>query len=180
MQVATTTPQTSRGLHAIDPGFATGVLPSISSSWRPAPWEPPPENFFKRTEPLQSYSLCNILSDERTGLSFTVAAGPHQLSHFPLRVPRDSRPHFTVSGSRLPQPVGSGPCIYIPQEQGGLLIPFCRLLRLSGLRWRYSNWPQKSKSKLLYDWRLTANQYFLASNPLGPTTRDILSTELLR
>jgi hypothetical protein len=29
----------------------------------------------------------------------------------------------------------------------------------------------KSKSKLLYDWRFTANQFVLASNPLRPTTR---------
>jgi hypothetical protein len=31
--------------------------------------------------------------------------------------------HFTVSDLRLPQPGGPGPCIYIPQEQGGLVIP---------------------------------------------------------
>jgi hypothetical protein len=28
----------------------------------------------------------------------------------------------------------------------------------------------KSKSKLLYDWRFTANQFVLASSPLRPTT----------
>jgi hypothetical protein len=45
---------------------------------------------------------------------------------------------------RLPQPEGPGPCIYIPQEQGhpdmspGTGFPFCRLLRLAGLQWRYS------------------------------------------
>jgi hypothetical protein len=45
---------------------------------------------------------------------------------------------------RFPQPGGSGPRIYIPQELGGPVIPpgtgipFCRLLRLAGLRWRYS------------------------------------------
>jgi hypothetical protein len=46
-----------------------------------------------------------------------------------------------------PQPGEPGPRIYIPQEQGGPVIPpgtgfpFCRLLRLAGLRWRYSNPP---------------------------------------
>jgi hypothetical protein len=46
---------------------------------------------------------------------------------------------------RLPQPGGPGSCIYIPQEQGspimppGTGFPFRRLLRLAGLRWRYSN-----------------------------------------
>jgi hypothetical protein len=52
--------------------------------------------------------------------------------------------YFTVSDSRLPQPGGPSPCIYIPQEQGGPVIPpgigvpFRRLLRLAGLRWKYS------------------------------------------
>jgi hypothetical protein len=46
---------------------------------------------------------------------------------------------FYVSDSRLPQPGEPGPRIYIPQEQGGPVIPpsigfpFCRLLRLAGL-----------------------------------------------
>jgi hypothetical protein len=48
---------------------------------------------------------------------------------------------------RLPQPRGPSPCIYIPQEQGGPVIPlgtgfpFCRLLWLAGLRRRNSNPP---------------------------------------
>jgi hypothetical protein len=60
-------------------------------------------------------------------------------------VPRDSWPYFTVSDSKLPQPGGPGPRIYISQEQGGPVIPpgtgfpFRRLLRLARLRWRYSN-----------------------------------------
>jgi hypothetical protein len=42
------------------------------------------------------------LSDERTGLSFTLAAGPRQRSHFRVRVPYDSWPYFTVSYLRIP------------------------------------------------------------------------------
>jgi hypothetical protein len=42
------------------------------------------------------------LSDERTGLPFTIAADPRQRSHFRVRVPWDSWPYFTVSNSRLP------------------------------------------------------------------------------
>jgi hypothetical protein len=48
---------------------------------------------------------------------------------------------------RLLQPEGPGPSIYIPQEQGGQVIPpgtvfpFRSLLRLAGLRWRYYNPP---------------------------------------
>jgi hypothetical protein len=33
---------------------------------------------------------------------FTIAAGPRQRSHSPVRVPWVSRPYFTVSDSRLP------------------------------------------------------------------------------
>jgi hypothetical protein len=42
------------------------------------------------------------LSDERTGLSFTTAAGAGQRSHSRVRVQWDSRPYFTVSDSKLP------------------------------------------------------------------------------
>jgi hypothetical protein len=46
--------------------------------------------------------MWGALSDGRTGLSFTTAAGPRQCSHSRVRVPLDSRPHFTVSDSRRP------------------------------------------------------------------------------
>jgi hypothetical protein len=46
--------------------------------------------------------IWGTLSDERTGLSFTIATGPHQRSYSRVRVPWDSRPYFTVSVSRLP------------------------------------------------------------------------------
>jgi hypothetical protein len=46
--------------------------------------------------------MWGALSGERTGLSFTITAGPHQRSHYRVRIPWDSRPYFTVSDSRLP------------------------------------------------------------------------------
>jgi hypothetical protein len=57
------------------------------------------------------------------------------------------RPYFTVTDSRLPQHGGPGLRFYIPQEQGGPVIPprtgfpFLRLLLLAGLRWRYPTPP---------------------------------------
>jgi hypothetical protein len=45
---------------------------------------------------------CGALSDERTGLSFKIAAGPRQRSHSEVRVPCDSRPYLIVLDSRLP------------------------------------------------------------------------------
>jgi hypothetical protein len=71
----------------------------------------------------------------------------------------------------------------------GTVFPFCCLLQLTWLRWRYSNWSphrslaqkSNSKSKLLYDCRFTANQIVLESSPLRLTTRDLFfSTEPLR
>jgi hypothetical protein len=68
-------------------------------------------------------------------------------------VPLGSESHGTQNHKllshflRLPQPVGPvgpGPRIYIPKEEGGPDIPpgtgfpFRRLLRLAGLPWRYS------------------------------------------
>jgi hypothetical protein len=46
--------------------------------------------------------MWGALSDERTGLSFTIAASPRQRSHSRVRVPWDSRPYFTVTDSRIP------------------------------------------------------------------------------
>jgi hypothetical protein len=95
--------------------------------------------YFFPTEHLRLYSLRNILSNERMGRSFTIAAGPRQRIHCSFRVQRHSWPYYTVSDSRLHQPGGPGPRIYISQEQGGPVItpgtgfPFLRLLRLAGL-----------------------------------------------
>jgi hypothetical protein len=89
--------------------------------------------------------------------------------------------HILLSHLRLPQPGGPGLCIYIPQEQGGPVIPpavgslFCRLLRL---RWRYSNPPPhgslkntgKSKSKLYYDRQSAGQSVLVSGTHLGPAT----------
>jgi hypothetical protein len=80
-------------------------------------------------------------------LSITIAAGPRQRSHSQVRIPRDPRQYFTASDSRFTQPGGPGPRIYIPQKQGGPVIPsgtgfpFRCLLRLAGMRRRYLTTP---------------------------------------
>jgi hypothetical protein len=66
--------------------------------------------------------MWGALSDERTSLPFTITAGPRQRSHSWVRVPRDSRPYFTVSDSRLPHSGGPGPRICIPQALGSLFV----------------------------------------------------------
>jgi hypothetical protein len=110
-------------------------------------WGLRPDVYYCQT--FEGLLMCYALSDEGTGLPFTTAAGPLQRSRSWVRVPQGSWPHFTLSNSRLPQPGGTGPRIYIPREQGGPVIPpgtgfpFRRFLRLVGLRWRYSNPPPR-------------------------------------
>jgi hypothetical protein len=48
------------------------------------------QSFYFPTERLRLHSLCNILSDERMGLSFIIAPGLRQRSHSQVRVHRDS------------------------------------------------------------------------------------------
>jgi hypothetical protein len=116
--------------------------------------------------------MWGALSDEGTGLPFTITAGPRQRYHSWVWVPRESWPYFTLSVSRLPQPGGPGPRIYIPQEQGDPVItpgtgfPFRRLLRLAGLRWRYWNSPPRREVSLIFSmsgftWSYTANMFIL-------------------
>jgi hypothetical protein len=91
------------------------------------------------------------------GLLFTIVAGPHQRSHSRIRVSRDSWPYFTVLYSRVSQLGGTGPRIYIPQKQDGLIIPpgtgfpFRRLLRLAGLPGRSSHtaWDRSHRERRL-------------------------------
>jgi hypothetical protein len=115
-------------------------------------WGLRPDFYFCQT--VACLLMWSALSDESTGLPLTIAAGPRQRSHSWVTVPRDSWPYFTVSDSRLLQPGGPGPRIFIPQKQGGLVIPqgtgfpFRLLLRLSGIRWRYSNPPPRGEIHL--------------------------------
>jgi hypothetical protein len=60
------------------------------------------DQYFFSTEHLRSQFFCNILSDKRMGLSFTIADGPRQRSHSRVRVLQDSWPCFTFSDSRFP------------------------------------------------------------------------------
>jgi hypothetical protein len=102
---------------------------------------------------------------------------------------RRTRKHTLLSHQRLPQPEGPGSRIYIPQAQGGPVIPpgigfpLRRLLRLVGLRWRYSNPPPTwwARSPFIYPsgtgWsspnsksrygRRSVNQYVLVPSQRG-------------
>jgi hypothetical protein len=67
--------------------------------------------------------MWNTLSEKRTDLLFAIAAGPGQHRHFWSQLPQYSRPYFTVSDLKLPQPGVPGPRIYILLEKGALVLP---------------------------------------------------------
>jgi hypothetical protein len=76
--------------------------------------------------------VCNLFVQLLLGLARAVTLGSKS---------RKTYSHILLSHLRLLQPGGPGSLIYIPQEQGGPVIPpgtgfpFYRLLRLAGLRW---------------------------------------------
>jgi hypothetical protein len=74
---------------------------SASLSWSKAPiWSLRPDLYYCQT--VAGLLMWFALSDERTGLSFTIAAGPRQRSNIRVRLPWDSWSCFTFSDSRLP------------------------------------------------------------------------------
>jgi hypothetical protein len=74
---------------------------SASLSWHKAPiWDLRPDNYYGQT--VEGLLMWSPLSDERSGLLFTIAAGPRQRSHSRVWVPWDSWSYFTVSDLRLP------------------------------------------------------------------------------
>jgi hypothetical protein len=100
----------------IEQSYVTTNGSSASLSLNKEPiWVLRPDFYYRRT--VAGLLIWGAISDERTGLSFTISAGTRHRSHYRVRVPWDWRPYFTVLESRL---------------------PFRRLLRLAGLRWRYS------------------------------------------
>jgi hypothetical protein len=59
---------------------------SASLSWNKAPiWGLRPDFYYCQT--IEGLLMWGALSDERTSLSFTIAAGPRQRSHSRVRVP---------------------------------------------------------------------------------------------
>jgi hypothetical protein len=81
--------------------YVTSDGQSASLSWNKAPiWGLRPDFYYCQS--VAGLSMWGDVSDERTGLSFTIAAGPRQRSHSRIRVLWDSWSYFTVSGSRLP------------------------------------------------------------------------------
>jgi hypothetical protein len=89
---------------------------AASLSWNKAPtWGL--RTYFYYFQTVACLLMWGALSDERTGMSFTIAAGSRQRSHSRSES-RDTRDHILLSQIRV--------------------FPFRRLLLPAGLRWRYS------------------------------------------
>jgi hypothetical protein len=98
---------------------------------------------------------------------------------------RGNHDHILLSDSRLPQPGGPGPRIYIPQEQcGPFITPGTGFLFVASydsqgfagsirprLHKGFSWLSSESESESLYDWRFTANHFVLAPSPMRLTAR---------
>jgi hypothetical protein len=82
--------------------------------------------------------MWGALSEERMDLSFTTVSGPRQRSH--SRIPSPAGLMTTFYCLRFETPLtwrATSPYLYPP----GTGFPFRRLLRLAGIRWRYSQTP---------------------------------------
>jgi hypothetical protein len=88
-------------LESVSESYVTTDGQPASLSWNKEPiWGLRPDLYYCLT--VAGLLIWGALSDERTGLSFIIAAGPCQRSLSWVRVPWDSRPYFTVSDLRLP------------------------------------------------------------------------------
>jgi hypothetical protein len=104
----------------------------------------------------QGWSLCQSKS-KRTGLSFTIPAGPRQRSQSDLRVPWNSRPHFNVPDWRPPNLEGHVPVFLSRANRAKAYVT--------------------SKSKLCYDRRSVGQSVLVSSIHLGPKTRFLLLSD---
>jgi hypothetical protein len=81
--------------------YITTERQSASLSWSKAPvWGLRPDFYY--CQAVADLLMWSAISDERTGLPFTVVPGPLQRSHFRVRIQWDSWQYFTGSDWRLP------------------------------------------------------------------------------
>jgi hypothetical protein len=147
---------------------------SVSLSWDPRP-------DFCYCQTIVGLLTYGALSDSRTGLPSAITA-PRQ-----RRYCRCPSPYFTFWIVRLPNLEGQVP-VFISAIQGGLVIPpgtgcsLPLLVRLSGLRCKYSNppprgvrWLLKLKLKLIYDRRSVGRSVLVSGFCLELITRFLFS-----
>jgi hypothetical protein len=81
--------------------YITTDRQSVSLFWNKAPvWGLRPDLYYWQT--VTGLLMWGAVTDDRTGLSFIIAHGPRQRSHFRVLLPWESWPYFAVSDSSLP------------------------------------------------------------------------------
>jgi hypothetical protein len=132
--------------------FTTGDLPSISSSWRQSPWDSRPE--FKKNTCFHSPYVTSSLTRGGSVVCYCCWPSPAQSFSGPSPVGLVTT-FFSLKFMSPPTWRARSPYLH-PQDQGGPVIPprtgfpFRRLLRLAGLRWRYSTPSQKETEYYLF------------------------------
>jgi hypothetical protein len=76
------------------------LRPTVSRPVCLGVWSLRPDLYYCRT--AAGFLMWGALSDESTGLPFTIVTGPRQRTHSRVRFHWNSPPYFTVSDSRLP------------------------------------------------------------------------------
>jgi hypothetical protein len=110
----------------------------VCLSVKPLIWGPRLDFCYSRA--VSCLLIRSALSDERTGLSSSIAAGSRPRSHSRVRVPWESWPCFTISNSTLPQTWWARSPFFYSPDTG---FHFRRFLRLAGISWRYLNPPPR-------------------------------------
>jgi hypothetical protein len=129
--------------------YVTTDSQSASQSWSQAPiWGPRPDFYY--CPRVDGLLMWGALSDEDWCVVYN-CCWPSPAQSFSGPSPMRLMTLFYCLRFETPQPVRRRPRIYIPNEKGGPVIspgtgfPFRRLLRLAGLRWRYSNPPPRGE-----------------------------------
>jgi hypothetical protein len=114
--------------------------------------------------------------DERAGLSFTVAAGPRQCNNSCFSVPRNLWPYFTFSDSRLADPGGLGSRVYVPQKEGGPIVPPTNWVHLHGDS-ASSKSEVKVKVKVILRPTFSWPAWFGARHPSGDHAKFVIPSD---
>jgi hypothetical protein len=102
--------------------YVTTESQPVSLSWNKAHiWDLRPDFYYCLNG--AGFLMWGALSDERTSLSFTFAAGPRQFSYCRVRVPRYSWSYFTVSDQDAPNLEGQVPLFTSPSNRVARLYP---------------------------------------------------------
>jgi hypothetical protein len=121
------------------------------------------------TPSLTRGRVCNLLVQLLLGLARAVTLGPKSR----ITVSSETPPTWRARSPYL-YPLGTGWPSYTP----GHWVPFCRLLRLAGKRWKYSNPPPHGEERVLLYHRVQEFSLYLTGNSFrlryrtNPVTED--------